>query len=242
MRWTPLYIVFLIGLTSFAAVNSRPDAGKRQSPRPGGAYDTLDTAGLPRFRLPLGQVQITKFPFPETWEYNRKTGKVEPEEDHPNGIDSVLRGLPKPFNRLYQTDAQIIARVRPDSSLIDPFLLRSDYYKVDLHIGPIGYFVHDSIVVVLYKDAGGFQPLIGDEDVSVLQYIYLLAYRRGRFTDQLLAYYEDISRYEKNARYFYITRKGQVSIREFYFGELESGSPGVLQFQIGSDGLFNFLN
>jgi hypothetical protein len=237
MRWMPSLIVCLVCLTSLAAVTN----GARPAPRPlvtSSPYDTLDTAGLTRLRLPFGNAQITKYAFPETWEYNPKTGKVVDMEDHPMGLDSVLRGLPKPYNRLYMTDVPIVARIRPDSSLIDPFLLRSDYYKVDRNIGPIGYYVYDSTVVVLYKDGGAFQPLIGEPDLAILQYIYLFAYHKGRMRDQLLVYYEDISPYEKNSRYFYLNKKGQVFVREFYNGELESSAGPLVKFQIGPTGMF----
>lgn len=235
----PFILIGCLALLGIGIALAAPDAAPaRSAPLP---YTLLDTVGVPRIRLPLGNVQVSKYRFPETWEYNRRTGKVEPEDGHPAGMDSVLRGLPKAFNRLYQSDSRIIAQIRPDSSLIDPFLLRPDYYKVDLRIGPIGYCTFDSTVVVLFKDAGTFQPLLGEPDISVVQYIYFVAYRNGRLSDQLLTYYEDISAYEKMSRYFYLNKKGQLYIREFYFGELECGATGVSEFQVSAAGTFDAL-
>jgi hypothetical protein len=225
-------------LASLAAVGGGAGTTRPRPHSTAGPYDTLDTAGLTRLRLPFGNAQITKYAFPETWEYSPKTGKVVDTEDHPMGLDSVLRGLPKPYNRLYKTDAPVVARIRPDSSLIDPFLLRGDYYKVDLNIGPIGYCTFDSTVVVLYKDGGAFQPLLGEPDLAIVQYIYLLTYHKGRMRDQLLVYYEDISPYEKSSRYFYLSKKGEVFIREFYRGEIESGTGPLAKFRIGPTGVF----
>lgn len=234
----PLYILWL-WMSLLGGGKPMADPVRTSPPALPAGYTTLDTTGVPRMRLPFGNAQIIKYAFPETWEHNPKTGRVEPEDGHPAGMDSVLRGLAKPYNRLYQTDCPIIAKIKPDSGLIDPFLMQRDYYKVDLHIGPVGYFVYDSTVVVLFKDAGAYQPLIGEENVAVLQYIYLVTYRNGQLADQVLAYFEDIGLYEKNARYFYLNKKGQLYLREFYFGELEHGATGVAQFQIGADGMFN---